>query len=74
MAERAEEDESRMKRFSGIRRRFKEFIGVSPKRLARTYRFAASGGGSWANIPATCWTAGRCRPIDFLQQRQLTKR
>jgi hypothetical protein len=22
-----------------------------------------------ANIPATCWTAGRCRPIDFLQER-----
>jgi NAD(P)-dependent dehydrogenase (short-subunit alcohol dehydrogenase family) len=26
-----------------------------------------SGGGSCANIPATRWTAGRCRPIDFLQ-------
>jgi hypothetical protein len=33
-----------------------------------------SGGGSCANIPATCWTAGRCRPIDFLQERQLTTR
>src|SRR5262249_16003049 len=33
-----------------------------------------SGGGSCANIPATCWTAGRCRPIDFLQDRQLTRR
>ena len=95
--------------------RFKELIGVTPKRLARTYRFAAtvfainpagpidwgdlaggagyfdqahfghefraftgsppyskSGGGSCANIPATRWTAGRCRPIDFLQERQLT--
>src|SRR4029453_14330792 len=31
-----------------------------------------SGGGSCANIPATHWTAGRCRPIDFLQERQLT--
>jgi hypothetical protein len=28
-----------------------------------------SGGGSCANILATCWTAGRCRPIDFLQER-----
>ena len=33
-----------------------------------------SGGGSCANIPATRWTAGRCRPIDFLQGRQLTTR
>ncbi|MFI7542688.1 DUF6597 domain-containing transcriptional factor [Actinoplanes sp. NPDC049599] len=33
-----------------------------------------SGGGSCANIPATCWTAGRCRPIDFLQERRLTTR
>ena len=33
-----------------------------------------SGGGSCANIPATCWTAGRCRPIDFLQERELTTR
>jgi hypothetical protein len=33
-----------------------------------------SGGGSCANIPATRWTAGRYRPIDFLQERQLTKR
>jgi hypothetical protein len=29
---------------------------------------------SAANIPATCWTAGRCWPIDFLQERYLTKR
>ncbi|MDQ1047513.1 hypothetical protein [Streptomyces sp. V4I2] len=82
-----------------LAQRFKELIGVTPKRLARTYRFAAtvfainpagpidwgdrgsrrpgtskSGGGSCANIPATCWTAGRCRPIDFLQERQLTTR
>ncbi|MER5933952.1 helix-turn-helix domain-containing protein [Streptomyces sp. NPDC002054] len=93
-----------------LAQRFKELIGVTPKRLARTYRFAAtvfainparpvdwgdlaggagyfdqahfghefraftgshrpgtskSGGGSCANIPATRWTAGRCRPIDF---------
>ena len=86
-----------------LAQRFKELIGVTPKRLARTYRFAAtvfainpagpidwgdiagaratstrptsatssgrspgsrrpgtskSGGGSCANIPATCWTAG----------------
>jgi hypothetical protein len=27
-----------------------------------------------ANIPATRWTAGRCRRIDFLQERQLTTR
>jgi hypothetical protein len=27
-----------------------------------------------SNIPATRWTAGRCRPIDFLQERQLTTR
>jgi hypothetical protein len=33
-----------------------------------------SGGGSCANIPATRWTAGRGRPIDFLQERQLTTR
>jgi hypothetical protein len=33
-----------------------------------------SGDSSCANIPATCWTAGRCRPIDFLQERQLTTR
>ena len=33
-----------------------------------------SGGGSYANILATCWIAGRCRSIDFLQDRQLTKR
>jgi hypothetical protein len=31
-----------------------------------------SGGGSGANIPATRWTAGRCRPVDFLHERQLT--
>src|SRR5262249_52478962 len=31
-----------------------------------------SGGGSCANIPAARWTAGRCWPIDFLQERQLT--
>ena len=98
-----------------LAQRFKELIGVTPKRLARTYRFAAtvfainpagpidwlaqatstkptsatssgrspgsrrpgtskSGGGSCANIPTTCWTAGRCRPIDFLPERQLTTR
>ncbi|WP_349877504.1 DUF6597 domain-containing transcriptional factor [Micromonospora sp. HUAS YX12] len=33
-----------------------------------------SGDGSCANTPATRWTAGRCRPIDFLQERQLTAR
>ncbi|MGF9661810.1 hypothetical protein AAIH25_08065 [Arthrobacter crystallopoietes] len=94
-----------------LEQRFKELIGVTPKRLARTYRFAAtmfainpagpvdwatspvaqaastkptsatnsgpspgsrrpgtskSGGGSCANIPGTRWTAGRCRPINFL--------
>ncbi|WP_433389218.1 hypothetical protein [Micromonospora sp. KLBMP9576] len=98
-----------------LARRFKELVGVTPKRLARTYRFAAtvfsinpaepidwsdlagragyfdrpisatssarspgsrrpgtskSGGSSCASIPATCWTAGRCRPIDFLQEQQ----
>ena len=103
-----------------LTQRFKELIGVTPKRLARTYRFATtvlsinpagpidwadlassagyfdqahfghelpgvhrahadpstskSGGGSYANILATCWIAGRCRSIDFLQDRQLTKR
>jgi AraC-like DNA-binding protein len=54
-----------------LAQRFKELIGVTPKRLARTSR---SGGGSCANIPATRWTAGRCRPIDFLQERQLATR
>ena len=98
---------------------FKELIGVTPKRLARTYRFAAAvfainpagpidwgdlacGAGyfdqaslrprvpgvhrahadpvrrSPAAVPARTsrprWTAGRCRPIDFLQERQLTTR
>ncbi|WP_213015144.1 helix-turn-helix transcriptional regulator [Rhodococcus sp. 4CII] len=97
-----------------LAQRFKELIGVKPKRLARTYRFAApvfainkpdrstgaispvaqatsttssgrspgsrrpgtskSGGGSCANIPATRWTAVRCRTIDFLQVRQLMTR
>ena len=102
-----------------LAQRFKELIGVTPKRLARTYRFAAtvfaidlpdrstgptsplaratstrptsatssgpspgsrrpatskSGGGSCANILATRSTAGRCRPIDFVQERQLTTR
>ena len=102
-----------------LAQRFKELIGVTPTRLARTYRFVAtvfainpagpvdwgdlaggagyfdrahfgheflaftaltppgtskSGGGSCTNIPATRWTAGRCRPIDFLQERQLTAR
>jgi len=33
-----------------------------------------SGGGSCANIPGTCWTAGRYRPVDFFQERQLTTR
>ena len=33
-----------------------------------------SGGDSCAIIPTTCWMAGRCRPIDFLQDRQLTTR
>ena len=37
-------------------------------------RMSESGGGSCANTPATRWTAGRCRPIDFLQERQLTTR
>ena len=31
-----------------------------------------SGGGSCANIPATSWTTGRCRPIDFVQAQQVT--
>ncbi|MFC0448488.1 hypothetical protein [Rhodococcus jostii] len=103
-----------------LAQRFKTLIGVTPKRLARSYRFTAtvfainpardrstgptspvaqatstrptsatssgrspgsrrhgtskSGGGSCANIPATRWTAGRCRPIDFLHERQLTTR
>ncbi|MFF3420481.1 hypothetical protein ACFYW9_38350 [Streptomyces sp. NPDC002698] len=96
-----------------------ELIGVTSKRPARTYRFAAtvfaidpagpidrgdlacgagyfdqatsatssgrspgsrrpgtskSGDASCANIPATRWTAGNCRPIDSLQERQLTTR
>ena len=29
-----------------------------------------SGGGSCANMSAARWTVGRCRPIDFLQERQ----
>jgi AraC-like DNA-binding protein len=92
---------------------------VTPKRLARTYRFAATvfainpaGPIDWGDLaggagyfdqahfghefraftgltptryvevrrrflrehPATCWTSGRCRPIDLLQERQLTTR
>lgn len=99
-----------------LAQRFKELIGVTPKRLARAYRFTAtvfrstppdrstgasspaapatstrptsptssasspgsrrpgtsmSGSGSCASIPATLWTAGRCRPIDSLQEGQL---
>ncbi|HYN95137.1 MAG TPA: alpha/beta fold hydrolase [Pilimelia sp.] len=42
----------------------------TPHRLAAD----GAGGGSCANIPATRWTAGRCRPIDFVQGRQLTTR
>jgi AraC-like DNA-binding protein len=99
-----------------LAQRFKELIGVTPKRLAaptaspppcsrstppdrstspvaqatstrpasatssgrspgsRRPGTSKSGGGSCANIPATCWTAGRCPPIDFLQERQLTTR
>ena len=101
-----------------LAQRFKELIGVTPKRLARTYRFAATvfainpaGPIDWGDLaggagyfdqahfghefraftgltptryvevrrrflehPATRWTAGRCRPIDFLQERQLTTR
>ena len=47
---------------------FRAFTGLTPTRHVK------SGGSSCANIPATCWTAGRCRPIDFLQERQLTTR
>mgnify|MGYP000278573342 CR=1 FL=1 len=102
-----------------LAQRFKELIGVSPKRLARTYRVTATvfainpaGPIDWGDLaggagyfdqahfghefraftgltptryvevrrrflrehPATRWTAGRCRPIDFLQERQLTTR
>jgi hypothetical protein len=102
-----------------LAQRFKELIGVTPKRLARIHRFATtvlminppgrstgptspvaqatstrptsatssgsspgsrrpstskSGGGSCANIPATRWTAGRCRPFDFLQEPQPGRR
>ncbi|MFE4230663.1 hypothetical protein ACFRJ8_22545 [Arthrobacter sp. NPDC056886] len=102
-----------------LAQRSEELIGVTPKPLARTYRFAAtvfainpshrstgttspvaqatstratsatssgrspgsrrpgtskSGGSSCANIPATRWTAGRCRPIDFSQERHFTTR
>ena len=45
--------------------------GSSPG--SRRHDMSKSGGGSCANIPATCWTAGPCRPIDFLQERQPTK-
>jgi hypothetical protein len=108
-----------------LAQRLKELIRVTPRRLARTYRFATtvfainpagpidwgdlaggagyfdqapffdqatsatssgrspgsrrpgtskSGGSSCANIPATCWTVRRCRPIDSLQERQLMTR
>ena len=49
-------------------REFRAFTGLTPTGTSK------SGGGSCANIPATCWTAGRCRPIDFVQERQLTTR
>ena len=100
-----------------LAKRFKAVVGVTPKRLARSYRFSSavlaldvaapstgetlplaratstrptscassgsspgsrppgtpkSGGDSCAIIPTTSWTAGRSRPIDFLQERQLT--
>ena len=48
-------------------RRFKAVVGVTPKRLARSYRFTSTV----LNIPATRWTAGRCQPIDSLQERPL---
>ena len=100
-----------------VAKRFKAVIGVTPKRLARSYRFtftvlaidvaapidwgelplaratstrptsstssgsspgsrrpgmSKSGNASYASIPATRWRAGRCQPIDFLQERPLT--
>jgi hypothetical protein len=46
--------------------------GSSP--ASRRPGTSKSGSNSCANIPATRWTAGPCQPIDFLQERQLTKR
>jgi hypothetical protein len=40
---------------------------------SRRHDMSESGGGSCANIPATHWTAGRYRRIDFSQERELTK-
>jgi hypothetical protein len=37
-------------------------------------RRAVRGAGRPLGILATRWTAGRCQPIDFLQERQLTTR
>ena len=47
---------------------FRAFTGLTPT------RYSKSGDGSCANIPATRWTAGRCRPIDSLPERSLTTR
>jgi hypothetical protein len=94
-----------------LAQQFKKLIGVTPKRLARTYRFTATvfaidPAGPWrrllrpgtprprvpgvnrahddpvrrspAAVPARTSRpragADRCRPIDFLQERQLTTR
>jgi hypothetical protein len=47
---------------------FRAFTGLTPTQYVEVRRRFL------ANILATCWMAGRCRSIDFLQDRQLTKR
>jgi hypothetical protein len=64
-----ETDEGR--KHDGLARQI-EALGVSAS--SRRPGTSKSGGSSCANIPATCWTAGRCRPIEFLQEGQLTTR
>ena len=55
-------------------------LAAKPTRARRTFTglrrpgTSKSGGVSCPNIPATRWTAGRCRPIDFLQDFPLPRR
>jgi hypothetical protein len=42
---------------------FRAFTGLTPTRYVEVRTRAVC-----ANIPATRWTAGRCRPIDFLPE------
>jgi hypothetical protein len=47
---------------------FRAFTGLTPTRYVEVRRRFLR------EHPATRWSAGRCRPIDFLQERKLTTR